>query len=281
MPKTQPLLLDLYPNAAVAYSLRKVRTAYSGNAIRVRRSSDNAEQDIGFNSSGELDTTALLVFVGTGILDNGFVTKWYDQSTNVNDATQATVGRQPIIVSGGAILTQSGKQYVRMFQGVTGAFMEKLLNTPIATVGTSSFLVSSYNAIGATSVFGLSATSSNSQYLTQGLDGASPFNLVAFFRNGPQYSIPAFTPTLDQMYITSSHALTTTDRRFFVDNSNSYSSSQSTLSFNATYVLLNRVRRSDIISGFSDLFEFIIYPTEKTADRTAIETSINSYYNVY
>jgi hypothetical protein len=276
MPKAQPLLLDLFPNASVAYSLRKLRTAYSGSAIRVRRT-DLAEQDIGFNSSGQLDTVALLAFVGTGALDNGFVTKWYDQSTNVNDSTQTTAIRQPIIVSSGAILTQSGKQYVRMFQGVTGAFMEKLLNTPIATVGTSSFLVSSYNATSAGSVFGLSATSSNAQYFTQGIDT----ELVSLFRNTASYRIPAFTPTLDQMYITSSHALTTTDRRFFVDNSNSYSSSQSTASFNSTYVLLNRLRRSDIISGFSDLFEFIIYPTEKTADRTAIETSINSYYNVY
>jgi hypothetical protein len=280
MPKAQPLLLDLYPNASVAYSLRKLRTAYTGNAIRVRRT-DLAEQDIGFNSSGQLDTVALLAFVGTGALDNGFVTKWYDQSTNVNDATQTTAIRQPLIVSSGAILTQGGKQYVRMFQGVTGAFMEKLLNTPIATVGTSSFLVSSYNATGATSVFGLSATTRNDQYLNQGLDGTSPFNLVAIFRNGTQYSIPAFTPTLDNIYLTSFHTLTTTDRRFFVDNSNSYSSSQSTPSFNATYVLLNRLRRADIISGFSDLFEFILYPTEKTADRTAIETNINSYYNVY
>jgi len=31
------LLLDDYPSAAAAYSLRKLRTAYSGSAIRVRR----------------------------------------------------------------------------------------------------------------------------------------------------------------------------------------------------------------------------------------------------
>jgi hypothetical protein len=43
------LLLDTYTGAAVAYSLRKLRTNYSGNAIRVRRSSDNTEQDFGFN----------------------------------------------------------------------------------------------------------------------------------------------------------------------------------------------------------------------------------------
>ncbi len=39
-------LLDQYPSAAVAYSVRKLRAAYTGNAIRVRRSSDNTEQEI-------------------------------------------------------------------------------------------------------------------------------------------------------------------------------------------------------------------------------------------
>lgn len=49
---------------AVAYSLRKLRNAYTGSAIRVRRSFDNAEQDIGFNGTN-LDTTALQNFVGS------------------------------------------------------------------------------------------------------------------------------------------------------------------------------------------------------------------------
>ncbi len=48
----------------VGYSFRKLRTAYAGSAIRVRRSSDNTEQDIGFNASGELDKTSLSSFVG-------------------------------------------------------------------------------------------------------------------------------------------------------------------------------------------------------------------------
>jgi hypothetical protein len=60
------LLLDLYPNAALAYSLRKLRTAYSGSAIRVRRSFDDAEQDIGF-SSNDLDTAGLIDFIGYNI----------------------------------------------------------------------------------------------------------------------------------------------------------------------------------------------------------------------
>jgi hypothetical protein len=80
MPKSSgALLLDLYPSAAVAYSLRKLRTAYSGNAIRVRRSSDNTEQDIGFVGN-ELDTTTMLDFVGYNLL------------TYSEDITQQLVG---------------------------------------------------------------------------------------------------------------------------------------------------------------------------------------------
>ena len=98
-------LLDTYPNAAAAYSVRLLRTAYTGSAIRVRRSSDNAEQDIGF-VSGSLDTSSLTSFCGAG---NGFVTTWYDQSGNGNNATQTTAANQPQIVSSGNVLTTNGK----------------------------------------------------------------------------------------------------------------------------------------------------------------------------
>jgi hypothetical protein len=100
------LLLDLYPNAAAAYSLRKLRASYSGSAIRVRRSSDNTEQNIGFTLTGDLDTSALTTFCsGT----NGFVTTWYDQSGNSNNATQTTAANQPQIVSSGSIINVNSK----------------------------------------------------------------------------------------------------------------------------------------------------------------------------
>ena len=101
-------------SGAAAYSLRKLRTAYTGNAIRVRRSSDSAELNIGFTSSGDLDTTALLAHVGAG---NGFVTTWYDQSGNGRNATQTTAGSQPQIVNSGVLQTQGGKPAI-LFDGV-------------------------------------------------------------------------------------------------------------------------------------------------------------------
>jgi len=112
-----PLLLDLYP-ATAAYSLRKLRTDYTGSAIRVRRSSDNAEQDIGFVSN-DLDTTALLAFVGA---DSGFVTTWYNQSsTSGLNVTQTSAGAQPRIVNGGVVELENGKPALNSY-GTTQFF---------------------------------------------------------------------------------------------------------------------------------------------------------------
>ena len=86
--------------------MRLLDSSYVGSAIRVRRSSDNTEQDIGFNVFGELDTVSLLAFAGTG---DAFVKTWYDQSGNSNDATQTATGSQPQIVSSGAVIvTRTG-----------------------------------------------------------------------------------------------------------------------------------------------------------------------------
>jgi hypothetical protein len=60
-------VLDDYTGAAAAYSLRKVRSAYTGSAVRVRRSSDDELQDIGFDANGDLDTTALTTFVNEDV----------------------------------------------------------------------------------------------------------------------------------------------------------------------------------------------------------------------
>lgn len=94
-------LLDLYPTAAMAFSLRRLRQGYTGNCIKVRRSSDNTTSNIGFTANGELDESALTTFVGS---NNGFVATWYDQSGNGRDATQATNAYQPKIVDSGTVV---------------------------------------------------------------------------------------------------------------------------------------------------------------------------------
>ncbi len=104
-PTPVPLaLLDAYPGAGAAYSVRKLSSTYTGAALRIRRSSDNTEQDIGFVGF-DLDTTALSSFVGAG---NGFVTRWYDQTGNGRHMLQTTAGLQPTIVSSGSLIIRNG-----------------------------------------------------------------------------------------------------------------------------------------------------------------------------
>jgi hypothetical protein len=124
-------LLDTYPNAAAAYSVRKLRTAYTGSAIRVRRSSDNTEQNIGFTALGNLDTSALTSFCGSG---NGFVTTWYDQSGNGRNAINTTAANQPQIVSSGAIINVNSKPSIR-FQDSTD-FLRCVTATGTSTTNT-------------------------------------------------------------------------------------------------------------------------------------------------
>jgi hypothetical protein len=141
----QPLLLDLYPNAATAYSVRKLRTAYTGNCIRVRRSSDNAEQNIGFVNN-ELDTTSLLSFVGAG---NGFVTTWYDQSGNGNDVFELTASWQPRIVNAGVLYIQNSKPTL-IFSG----FQNRLYRTGVGIYASNNyrlvFVANKWNAVPST-----------------------------------------------------------------------------------------------------------------------------------
>lgn len=98
-----PLALDSYTSGLwAALSVNQLLTSYTGSLMRVRRSSDNAEQDIG-SASGTLDTTALSSFVGS---DSAYVVTWYDQSGGGNDFTNATAASQPRIVNAG---TYDGK----------------------------------------------------------------------------------------------------------------------------------------------------------------------------
>ena len=104
-------ILDTYP-AYVACSLQKLRGVYTGSAVRVRRSSDNAEQDIGFTGL-DIDSTALLAFVGSG---DGFATIMYDQVGSSN-FTQTTTASQPKIVSSGSLITDTNGLAAMQFDG--------------------------------------------------------------------------------------------------------------------------------------------------------------------
>lgn len=90
--------LDGYSNIVAAYSVRRLRSAYTGNALILRRSSDNAELAFGFLANGDIDAAAITAWLGVA---NGLVTTWYDQSGNGRHVVQATADNQPLYVASG------------------------------------------------------------------------------------------------------------------------------------------------------------------------------------
>jgi len=90
-------VLDGIESAAGVWSLRKLRAAYSGYCVKLRRSSDNATSDFGF-VGGLLDTSAISTWLSGA---TPYVHTWYDQSGNGYNATQTTTGYQPLFVASG------------------------------------------------------------------------------------------------------------------------------------------------------------------------------------
>jgi len=124
---TPSYLLDAVTSAAAAYSLRVLRAAYTGPVVRVRRSSDNTQQDF---TAAQITDGTLTTFTGSG---NGYVVTWYDQSGNGLDATQPTTGNQPDIVTSGSLILLNGKPSISWTQ-TTNKFLytASSVNTPTA-----------------------------------------------------------------------------------------------------------------------------------------------------
>jgi hypothetical protein len=168
-----PLLLDqLGVTATRAYSTRKLRAAYAGSAIRIRRSSDNAEQDIGFVGEN-LDTAAITTFVGA---NSAYVVKWYDQSGSADDCVQATVSLQARIVNAGTLDVRNTKA-CPLFDGVDDTYVTTAFPTAksagaVAAINAAGPNFPSYNCVvGATTTSAgfIQGNSGLPNYLTSGM----------------------------------------------------------------------------------------------------------------
>lgn len=106
-------ILDIYTGAAAAYSLRKLRKAYTGAAIRIRRDDDNLEVDVPFDGFNGLGASGFETFLrsfcggfgtnyvlGSETFDPAFWT--YNNTTRI-----ANAGASPISTSNASKLLES------------------------------------------------------------------------------------------------------------------------------------------------------------------------------
>ena len=109
--------LDAYESdLSAAWSVaRRLLSTYEGPLIRVRRSSDNAEADIGCQANGEIDVSDLLSFVSGG---DGFLVTAYGQK-GLHNYAQSNPVSQPKIVHRGMLITSSSTKPACLLDGMT------------------------------------------------------------------------------------------------------------------------------------------------------------------
>jgi len=274
-------LLDTYTGAAAAYSLRQLSSTYTGSAIRVRRSSDNTEQNIGFVNN-ELDTTSLTSFCGAG---NGFVTTWYDQSGNGRNATQTTASSQPQIVSSGSVITENGKPAAQ-FDGIDDYLN---YNQSASNLFASNFSFICVNNVtgGSTRKFLIEPTSTSSNVYNPSVEYNQAFPTTLRLFSGDATVGPIATTSSNHFNANSQRLVSalkngTTIQELFVNNTSEGSTSPSaTPVINITGYNIATYRDANDRFFGGNMQEIILYNSYESTNRTGIETNINSFYSIY
>ena len=257
-------LLDTYPNASAAYSLRDLASASVGSAVvRVRRSSDNTEQDF---TSTEITDGTLTTFTGA---NDGFVTTWYDQSGNSNNAVNSTATTQYKIVDSGVVYINNGKPAI--YNPNTGSANRFLEWTEFTT---NTIIVVTKNIIplrlGDLLSRNYGGNSANDRTIRR--SAASPAdNVWRVSTVNPQdwFSISNGNWYSNNILKTSDYTEANTEL-LFLTNTSVQTYSPNRIGDGAT-------NRADI----SAINELIIYPSDQSANRTGIEANINTEYTIY
>ena len=258
-------LLDEFSGAAAAYSLRALSAAWlAGDVVEVRRSSDSSTQSF---TAGQVADGTLEAFCGVG---DGFVSTWYDQSGNGNNATQATTTAQPKIVSAGSLVTGGID-----FDGVDDQLDGTGITASLATMISVSKLDTSAGFSYAPFVVGGSDATAGSESFLSYYRGASTTH-AAYQGTVLDSAVPYLTNTTYLKF----DVLDDANSELFVNGSSIATGATGTKTASNAAFSIGRARgSSNLLDG--KIAEVIFYPSNQSANRAGIETNINDYYSIY
>jgi hypothetical protein len=247
--------LNQFSGASLGLSLFLLIANYLGFCIRVRRSSDNTELDIGFVNN-VLDTASLLDFVGSG---NGFVSIIYDQ-VGSNNMVQNIASRQGQIVSNGSLILKGGKPCI------------------VRSVNRSGGYISGYapnDAVAVKGVFYVGDNQGITSLIFGSNTGANDFGFVA--ENASSSTIDS--NLLISLTKLNGEAITIANRdeAFTLTNNQFLLYRESDFNFQNNLLALGY--RQNGLNGFGMMTfqELVIF--ENTDDAVAKENNINARYN--
>jgi hypothetical protein len=263
-PPPAQLLLDEYPGAAAAYSLRLLRAGYTGPCIEVRRNSDGQTTNI-FFAGDVLDTLSLKSFCGSF---DCTVRSWYDQSTSEFNAQQLSNTRQPLIVSSGVIIRTNGFPAIR-FNGTSTSLRTSNATTYSGIIST--FSIHNYSAIG--SSFPYSYDQGTARYILY-IDNPSAIRIYM------SQDLIGPSPSLNVRYL--SYALFNLTSSVFKINSLVYTGSTGTNFQTAAQIAIgspNTLNPCCFLNG--NFQELIIYRSDQSANEVNIRANMNAFHLVY
>lgn len=255
------------PNLVHVYEpARRTLTTYTGSLVRIRRSSDNAEQNFGADGAGNLDTAAIATFIGGG---SGFVVTVYDQ-VGSNNPTQATAGNQPTYIASG----QNGKPVMR-FNGTSHS-----LAATFSSVANQTFSIYGLGALDAVAV--------NDGVNKAMVDGINfPAQVVLYKNASPNpdaWSIFSGTILVGQGANSSWQlwsALFNGSSSQFWHNGVSQASGAAGAN-NLTGIRIGSRADGTVVFWDGDIASVIVAdPSHSTAQRETIQDAINDYWAVY
>lgn len=261
------LLLDSYPDALGAYSYyRYLKSNYTGDIFLAERGGDNVQQ--GFTPTTKTDGT-FVSFCSEGSGNgNGYTRGLYDQSGNSKDLIQTTHADQPLMVN------------------------SSVLQTGIQFDGVSDYLINSSFSIG-------SGVSSSIFIVFTTLSSATNDRVVSMINNTDTSTYRNVTVFSDQLngfvgttglgsggtITPGTFALATViynegDCKIYKDGVEVVSSSVSV-------PIVNRIALGASLGASLGFFanisvkELIVFNSDQSANKSAIEAEINSYYSIY
>ena len=278
---TTPLLLLDIPGATTdivgGWSLRKLKSDYTGAPIRVRRESDSVEQDISFTSDGYIDEDELTTFASGGTTR---VVKWYDQSGQENHFYNSGTSQPYMTNSSGnpykngdfLYILESVRTYLRLTNtlGFTNFGPRSVLALNYFASATANPRIWYINKNAGQLIQSLFLDSGNSYYIsfsnrtttgvtttyasTQNVDGDA-FNLIS--------SILRPSPDETEIYY----------------KGNKIISESAIPNFDYFFDFLTPEASSS--GNQSDPTEIVVYETDQLANvRVAMENNINTYYSI-
>jgi hypothetical protein len=262
-PKPTPYLLDTYEGAAAAYSLRRLRSAYTGPAVRVRRASNNDELDIYFNRDGSFDTATLEAFcAGT----DGFVKVWYDQGQEGNDMSQTTTADQFRIVLAGVVSTLNGQPTLNSPFGIR--YLESTADTDYSS---GLFTAAVFNG----RTYPLSVQSDNDTGFRQHV---LPDSMRGRFDN-TNVADSSFTTYNDDQGLQILTFDGSTGGNYINDNTG-VTASVSVSDTSAMTKTIGSLGWSEQ-AYIGNIQEVIMFDSDQSANREAIRDNINEHYSIY